>query len=132
MAEIQVTKVVQVIESQTPGISVTKVVQVIEYIPESINLTETLTFTDDANGDGVVFLILPIKYILETLFLSEFWKNLSGFKVAILETLTLTDTFETLNVGVIQIIQQVFTKPLKFMMKLSRRLFFGGEDDGPV
>lgn len=130
MATIQIAKVVQVIESQTSGISVAKVVQVIEYLGNSLQLSETLNLTDDANGDGTVFLISYIKNILEELRLSEFWLTLTGFKIALLETLTFTDLTTPINVGLIQIITQVFTKPLKFLMKLSRRLFFGGEEDG--
>ena len=127
---IEVAKVVQVIESITNGLAIAKVVQVIEYFGNSLELEETLFLTDDANEDGIVFSILPIKYILETLHLSEFFRNLSGFKILLLETLNLTDFTTPLNVGVIQIITQVFTKPLKFLMRLSRRLFFGGADDG--
>jgi hypothetical protein len=89
-----------------------------------------MVLTDDADGDGRVFIILYIKNIFEDLRLSEFFHNLTGFKLAILEVLTLTDTTTPLNVGVIAILTQVFTKPLKFLMKLSRRLFFGGEEDG--
>jgi hypothetical protein len=129
---LQIAKAVQVIESVTNGIAIAKAVQVIEYLSASLQLEETLVLTDDPDDDGEVFTIVFIKYILETLHLADLWRNLASFKILLLETLDLTDSSSPVNVGAIQLITQVFTKPLKFLMILSRRLFFGGEEDGDI
>jgi len=123
---VQVDKVVQVIESITNGIAIDKVVQIIEYYGANVHIVEELELTDDPDGDGRAFQFLPIKHILEVLHLSDSWKPMTFFKIKLLEILNLEDTVEGENVGSIQILTQVFTKPIKFTMELVRSLFFGG------